>query len=263
MSLNERLTPGFAPDEARLPEHARYRDEGRSVRFDECNRSGTMRAAAVLRHAQDLAWQHSETLEYGRAWYESRGVGWVVRSVDLLIDQPPRSNEAMTGTTALVGFRHVMARRRTRLFGSAGRVIADATIDWVMTDQNGRPVRFPAEFEPFVAEVGATFTPEKIPAEPTGDTPGVTVTVPLRVADFDPLGHVNNAAWLEIAEEALSAVAPAQLGAARRRIRLEYLGLTTGTAVRCTVRAATSEARVDIHDEGGTALVRALFDVVA
>jgi acyl-ACP thioesterase len=132
-----------------------------------------------------------------------------------------------------------------------------------MTDQNGRPVRFPAEFEPFVAEVGATFTPEKIPAEPSGDTPGVTVTVPLRVADFDPLGHVNNAAWLEIAEEALNAAAPTQLSAQRRRIRLEYLGLTTGTSVRCTVRAAANEARVDIHDEGGTALVRALFDVVA
>ena len=118
MSLADRLTAGLSPDEARLPEHARYRDEGRSVRFDECSRAGTMRAAAVLRHAQDLAWQHSETLEYGRAWYESRGVGWVVRSIDLLIDEPPRSNEAMTGTTALVGFRHVMARRRTRLFGA-------------------------------------------------------------------------------------------------------------------------------------------------
>ena len=57
MSLHERLTAGLAPDEARLPEHARFRDEGRSVRFDECNRAGTMRAAAVLRHAQDLAWQ--------------------------------------------------------------------------------------------------------------------------------------------------------------------------------------------------------------
>ena len=263
MRLAERLTPGLTPDEVRLPEHARYRDESRSVRFDECSRAGTMRAAAVLRHAQDLAWQHSETLEYGRSWYESRGVGWVVRSVDLLIDEPPHSNEAMTGTTALVGFRHVMARRRTRLFGSAGRVIADATIDWVMTDQNGRPVRFPAEFESFVAEVGATFTPEKIPAEPTGDAPGVTVTVPLRVADFDPLGHVNNAAWLEIAEEALNAAAPAHLSAPRRRIRLEYLGLTTDATVCCTIRVTGTSARIDIHDEGGTALVRALFDVVA
>jgi len=263
MSVNERLTPGLAPDEARLPEHARYRDEGRSVRFDECNRAGTMRAAAVLRHAQDLAWQHSETLEYGRAWYESRGVGWVVRSVDLLIDAPPRSNEAMTGTTALVGFRHVLARRRTRLFGTAGRVIADATIDWVMTDQSGRPVRFPSEFEPFVAEVGATFTPEKIPVEPTSEEGASTVTVPLRVADFDPLGHVNNAAWLEIAEQALSAVAPKHLEAPRRRIRLEYLGLATGSNVHCTVRATDSSARIDIRDEQGTSLVRALFDVLA
>jgi acyl-CoA thioesterase FadM len=155
-----------------------------------------------------------------------------------------------------------MARRRTRLFGSAGRVIADATIDWVMTDQNGRPVRFPAEFEPLVAEVGATFTPEKIPAEPTGDALGVTVTVPLRVADFDPLGHVNNAAWLEIAEEALNAAAPAQLSAPRRRIRLEYLGLTTDATVHCTIRVTGTSARIDIHDKGGTALVRALFDVV-
>jgi len=33
--------------------------------------------------------------------------------------------------------------------------------------------------------------------------------------------------------------------------------------VQCTVRDTDSDARVDIHDEGGTALVRALFDVVA
>jgi acyl-CoA thioesterase FadM len=89
------------------------------------------------------------------------------------------------------------------------------------------------------------------------------VTVPLRVADFDPLGHVNNAAWLEIAEEALSAVEPALLNESRRRIRLEYVGLTTGASVRCTVRMTDSSARIDIHDEGGTPLVRALFDVVA
>lgn len=263
MNLADRLAPGLAPDEARLPEHARFRDEGRSVRFDECSRAGTMRAAAVLRHAQDLAWQHSETLEYGRAWYEERGVGWVVRSVDLLIDEPPRSNEAMTGTTALVGFRHVMARRRTRLFGGAGRVIADATIDWVMTDASGRPVRFPTEFESFVAEVGASFTPEKIPAAATDDLPAVTVTVPLRVADIDPLGHVNNAAWLEIAEEALNAVAPTQISAPRRRIRLEYLALANDPTVRCVVRASENAARIDIYDERETPLVRALFDVVA
>ena len=263
MSLAERLAPGLAPDEARLPEHARFRDAGRSVRFDECNREGTMRAAAVLRHAQDLAWQHSETLEYGRAWYEERGVGWVVRGVDLLIDRPPHANQPLVGTTALVGFRHVMARRHTRLFDDTGRVIADATVDWVMTDRDGRPTRFPKEFESFVAEVGATFAPEKIPAAAPADPAPIEVRVPLRIADFDPLGHVNNAAWLEIAEEALGASIPAHLSLQRRRIRIEYLGLTRDSAVTCTVRTTPGGARIDIVGEDGTPLVRALFDDVA
>jgi len=87
--------------------------------------------------------------------------------------------------------------------------------------------------------------------------------VPLRVADFDPLGHVNNAAWLEIAEEALHTVAPAQINASRRRIRLEYLGLTTDATMHCAVRVTESGARIDIHDEKGAPLVRALFNVVA
>ena len=163
-TIAERLIPGLASDEVHLPEEARFREEGRGVRFDECDSRGQMRSAALLRHAQDLAWRHSEVLEYGRAWYEARGVGWVVRSVDMLIDQPPHSNEDLAGTTALVGFRHVMARRHTRLFSASGRVIADAAIDWVMTDQDGRPVRFPQEFERFVQRVDATFAPNKIPA---------------------------------------------------------------------------------------------------
>ena len=74
-TITERLSPGLAADEARLPEEARFREEGRGVRFDECDSRGRMRSAALLRHAQDLAWRHSEVLEYGRAWYEARGVG--------------------------------------------------------------------------------------------------------------------------------------------------------------------------------------------
>ena len=54
-TITERLTPGLAADEARLPEEARFREEGRGVRFDECDLRGQMRSAALLRHAQDLA----------------------------------------------------------------------------------------------------------------------------------------------------------------------------------------------------------------
>jgi acyl-ACP thioesterase len=259
--LAERLAPGDAADEVALPAEARFRDEGRGVRFDECGRDGRMRAAAVLRHAQDIAWRHSERLEYGRAWYEARGVGWVVRGIDLLVDRPPLSNESITGTTSLAGFRHVMARRHTRLFASSGRVIADAAIDWVMTDAAGRPTRFPAEFEPFVARVGATFLPMKLPSAPT-DGGGVrTVEVPLRTSDIDPLGHVNHAAWLEIVEEAVAVVAPEQLAAPRRRIRLEYLAVTEGSRafVQCRQEQDSADLRIDIRDDRGVPLLRGLL----
>ncbi|MEY4036567.1 MAG: hypothetical protein RL715_786 [Chloroflexota bacterium] len=253
-ALTARLAPGDAADEVALPAEARYREEGRGVRFDECGRDGRMRAAALLRHAQDVAWLHSERLEYGRAWYEARGVGWVVRGIDLLIDQPPHSNEVITATTSLAGFRHVMARRHTRLFTASGRVIADAAIDWVMTDAEGRPSRFPAEFEAFVERVGATFPDSSLTH---------TVEIPLRTSDIDPLGHVNHAAWLEIVEEALAAAAPEQLAATRRRIRLEYLAVTEGTRaiVQISQEQGSPDLRVDVRDEHGVALLRGLFMV--
>ncbi len=262
-ALAARLAPGDASDEVSLPTEARYREEGRGVRFDECGRDGRMRAAALLRHAQDVAWLHSERLEYGRAWYEARGVGWVVRGIDLLIDQPPHSNEVITATTSLAGFRHVMARRHTRLFTANGRVIADAAIDWVMTDAEGRPSRFPAEFEAFVERVGATFLPIKIPATPPDSSLTHTVEIPLRTSDIDPLGHVNHAAWLEIVEEALAAAAPEQLAATRRRIRLEYLAVTEGTRaiVQISQEQGGPDLRVDVRDEHGVALLRGLFTV--
>lgn len=262
-ALVARLAPGDAPDEVGLPTEARYREEGRGVRFDECGRDGRMRAAALLRHAQDVAWLHSERLEYGRAWYEARGVGWVVRGIDLLIDQPPHSNEVITATTSLAGFRHVMARRHTRLFTANGRVIADAAIDWVMTDAEGRPSRFPAEFEAFVERVGATFLPIKIPVNPPDRSITHTVEIPLRTSDIDPLGHVNHAAWLEIVEEALAAEAPEQLAATRRRIRLEYLAVTEGTRaiVQISQEQGGPDLRVDVRDEHGVALLRGLFTV--
>ncbi|MFM2193762.1 MAG: hypothetical protein RLZZ460_432 [Chloroflexota bacterium] len=259
--ISARLSPGEASDERLVPARARFRDTSRHVRFDECDRDGRMRAAGVLRHAQDLAWLHSDELEFSREWYTARGVGWVVRAIDLLVDDLPGPSTPLIGTTALVGFRHVMARRRTRLFVADGRVLADAAIDWVMVDGDGRPVRFPKEFEAFVAEVGESFTPTKIPAL-DASTSSKSIEIPLRVADIDPLGHVNNAAWLELVEEALSSAAPELLAAPRRRFRLEYLGITAATSVILKVQRHDGGARIDAVDPIGTQLLRGIVESV-
>jgi acyl-CoA thioesterase FadM len=157
--------------------------------------------------------------------------------------------------------RHVMARRHTRLFGPTGRVVADAAIDWVMTDQDGRPVRFPQEFERFVQQVNATFVPNKIPvAAPSG----AGIEIAIRRADIDPLGHVNHAAWLEIIEEAVAQVAPTHLEAPRRRIRMEYLAVTADRTARVHILgdAGDDQLRVDVTDTIGSPILRAELSVI-
>jgi acyl-CoA thioesterase FadM len=155
-----------------------------------------------------------------------------------------------------------MARRHTRLFSAAGRVIADAAIDWVMTDQDGRPVRFPQEFESFVERVSATFTPNKIPAAAPS---GVAVDVSIRRADIDPLGHVNHAAWLEIIEEAIAQVAPMHLEAPRRQIRMEYLTVTSDRTARVHILSGADgdQLRVDVTDTLGSPVLRAEMTAIS
>jgi acyl-CoA thioesterase FadM len=140
-------------------------------------------------------------------------------------------------------------------------VVADAAIDWVMTDQEGRLARFPEEFESFVTRVGATFAPNKIPAAAPS---GVAVDVSIRRADIDPLGHVNHAAWLEIIEEAIAQLVPTHLEAPRRQIRMEYLAVTTDRTARIHILAVAgdNQLRVDVTDAQGSPLVRAELTVI-
>jgi acyl-CoA thioesterase FadM len=100
-----------------------------------------------------------------------------------------------------------------------GTHIAQAAIDWVLLDARGRPVRIPAELESF-APLVETFTPVRV------DLPGppedaVLVPASVRASDVDPMGHLNNAVYLDLVGE-VAAAAGWSLGPGSA-IRLEYL----------------------------------------
>jgi acyl-CoA thioesterase FadM len=119
----------------------------------------------------------------------------------------------------------VWARRRTEGRLPDGTLVLWGHTDWVMTDHRGLPGRVPPEFlEAFNVPPG-TFEPGRVPLPPTpaGATRHLAV---VRPQDLDPMGHVNNAAYLDYLEEAL--LADGSEGAAMtavtpRRIRIEYL----------------------------------------
>lgn len=196
------------------------------VRFDECGPDGIVRSSALLRYAQDVAWVHSERMGFDRAWYAERDLAWVVRAAELAILEPVSLGQTVTLSTAVIGFRKVWARRRTEGRLPDGRLVLWGHTDWVMTDVvRGLPGRVPPEFPGVFDVPPGPFEPGRVPLAPTPDE-AVRHRSRVRPQDLDPMGHVNNAAYLDYLEEALHVVGDAArlaITGTPRRIRLEYL----------------------------------------
>ena len=174
------------------------------VRFDEAGPDGCLRSSGFLRYVQDLAWRHSEAAGFDRGWYLQRGLQWLVRGVEVRLDEAVRFGETVTLSTRVIGSRRVWARRRSEVF-LPGRdtPMASAIIDWVLVDDAGRPTRVPDE-------IVAYFEGDAVPVEPArvelAETPTDAVRHLSRVLprDLDPMAHVNNATYLDYLEEALT-----------------------------------------------------------
>lgn len=195
------------------------------IRFDECGADSVVRTSSLLRYAQDMAWVHSEQLGFDRDWYADRGLAWVVRAAELGIEVPVTLGATLSVVTAITGFRKVWARRRTEARLEDGTLAFWGHTDWVMTDSRGMPGRVPPEFPAALQVAPGPFEPGRVPLPPTPGSAYRHVTR-VRPQDVDPMGHVNNAAYLDYLEEALIGAGPdavAAIARAPRRVRLEYL----------------------------------------
>ncbi|MFL5757251.1 MAG: acyl-[acyl-carrier-protein] thioesterase [Chloroflexota bacterium] len=229
------------------------------VRFDESTPAGTIRTSVLLRYAQDAAWIHSEGLGYGRPWYAERGLAWLVRAVDLEVRSEVETGTSVGVRTEVIGFRRILARRRTEV--SVGpEVVAVLVTDWVLIDDRGAPTRIPAEFPRVFGIDEQTFAPTRVDGGrglASREDGVAALDFVVRPHDLDPMAHVNNAVYLDYLEEAV-ALAPAGREALRqlpRRTRLEYVTAAgPGEAIRSVAwrdRAARWAFRlVRTRDEG-------------
>jgi len=199
---------------------------GYRVRFDEAGADGRIRTSALLRYAQDVAWRHSEELGFDRQWYLDRGRWWVVRAVELEVLAPIPMGRTLRVSTVVIGHRRIWARRLSEVRFADGELAARVVTDWVLLDDAGRIVRIPGDFglvfkSPELEEIMKVELADP-PAERSGEATDVRLRV--RPQDLDPMGHVNNAAYLDWLEEALLQAPPAGRGVADlpRRARLEY-----------------------------------------
>ena len=228
------------------------------VRFDEAGPDGWLRTSVLLRYAQDVAWHHSASRGFGRAWYAERGLTWLVRAAEVAVLAPIEVGSEIEGTTQVVGWRRVWARRRTDFHDPDGSLVAWTQIDWVLLDRNGAPTRIPSEFD---AVFGAPTAPFGL-ARVALDAPpaGVRhVSFAVRPQELDPMDHVNNAVYADWLEEAV--IGAGDLPATRavpRLARLEYAAPAgAASEVDADVWPERSGWSFRLRDDAGRELLRA------
>jgi acyl-CoA thioesterase FadM len=210
------------------------------VRFDEATPSGGIRTSVLLRYAADAASYHSERRGFSRSWYRDRGLAWLVRGVELELRRPIRYGDELVGTTEATAARKVLARRRTEFHAADAQLVAVVVVDWALISDAGIPTRIPAGLGVAFGMAEEGFVPVRVRTRAPLDREPRGLELTVRPQELDPMDHVNNAVYLDWAEEAIRAAAEpdaaAALDAVPRRWQLEYLA-AAAPATRVLARA--------------------------
>lgn len=168
------------------------------MRLGDVSPGGRVRLDAATRYLQDVS--ADDTADAALPDAEA----WVVRKTVIEVRSFPRYLEALELATWCSGTGSRWAERRISIVGQGGAHIEAATT-WVhVARATGRPKRVPIGFDDLYGETagGRQVSARLEHPDPPAGAP--TSSWPLRFTDFDVLAHVNNAAYWETVEEALS-----------------------------------------------------------
>lgn len=177
------------------PTRARAFAARRRVRLSDLDACGRVRLDAVARFLQDAAIDDVQETGWGLPEHL-----WFVRRIRLDVLAPLLDDRDVEVVTWCSGLAALAAGRRWSLTGDrGGRVEVDSV--WIHLGPDQRPARI----EDFAAYAGATggrgvSTKLELP-DPPPDSP--RSPWPLRTADVDLHGHVNNAVYWQAVEECL------------------------------------------------------------
>jgi acyl-ACP thioesterase len=182
-----------------LPPSGRTFTTHRRARFGDLSPGGRLRLDAVARYLQDVS--SDDTTDSGLA----DDLAWVVRRLVIEVHRPPRFRELLALTTWCSGAGSRWAERRVSMRGEHGARIEAGAL-WVRVDRDsGRPLKLAEDFWVLYGEAAQGRQVSARLAHDAEVPDGATRhRWPLRFADFDLLGHVNNAATWAAVEEHLA-----------------------------------------------------------
>lgn len=182
------------------PATGRTFEATRRVRLGDTGVDAALRPDAAARYVQDVArddWKDTDPSDSG---------AWVVRRTSMRVVREqrwPRLDEMVTLTTWCSGTGAAWAERRTDI-SVRGNVAVETAGLWVPVNATGQPTRLGPDF---VNLYGVSAQGRKVSGRisvATTPTPKQQKPWPIRRADLDVVGHVNNAALWEILTEVAS-----------------------------------------------------------
>jgi acyl-ACP thioesterase len=182
-----------------FPQAGRAYAHGRLVGPGDTAVSGRARLDAIVDWLQAVA--HADVVDAGLEGV----VLWVIRRAALRIDRFPRLGERVELTTACSALGARWAERRTRVTGDRGARV-EAVALWVAID----PATLrPARVDHLAGVYGESAGDRRVRTGLTHPAPPPDAAArpwPVRRADLDVGGHVNNAAYWQALEEELADV---------------------------------------------------------
>ena len=233
------------------------------VRWGELDTSGTVSSANYLRYLMETAWDWGDAVGLGVNDSQTLDLFWVIRETEIRFLRPLRHNDVFDFTIWLVNWQRV---RGTRCFEltrkEEGDVIAQGTQQVVCMDsKTGRPVSLPEEvIDRFRIENPRAFPFERFPKITPVEASSI-MQRQVESMDLDVYEHVNNAVYLNYAEEAAAQAfaaqgwSPANLAEANRiiatlRVHIQYLSLAGWGE---TLNISTHQ--IEVRNTGGSRYV--------
>ena len=213
-----------------LPQAGRTFSTSRRVRLGDVTPKGRLRLDATARYLQDIANDDAVDGNYPDIH------GWVVRRTEMWVYQFPTYMTDISLTTWCGGYGSHWAERRTHIVSADGARIETAAL-WVHVNMETlKPEPLPEGFIPLIAEssggrkVRSNFVVGKSLPELTA-LDATSELWPVRFADMDAVGHMNNASYWIALEEYLSTHSDARRAPLHATVE-HHLAVDPGDQVR-------------------------------
>ena len=180
--------------------------------------SRRLRLSRLFTLLQEAAIAHTEALGFGREKTLDRGYLWVVTHVHLKVERMPEYDERVLLESVPGQTMHSLYPRYSRIVGTEGSTLLTASALWTLMDRRTRTMADPAETGVLIAGMAADWAGgfPRTPRAPAAGT-GELWTVPHSYTDLN--GHMNNARYLDLAEDRLPEVL---WGRTPRELLVEY-----------------------------------------